>query len=166
MLYNHGPQRHTQLATAAGAKNSLLTLGHCTSIGLDFDYCRRSWQAKHDLTIGGQRMNLNTDRVAGALVAIPGGRIDGLNARDFQEALKAAANEQDTAVIVDFGSVTYISSAGLRAVLVVAKLMRERKASFSLCALSEPIREIFSVSGFDKIIDIHATREDAVADAT
>lgn len=108
-------------------------------------------------------MKLTTDRIEGALVATPGGRIDGLNARDFQEALKSAAGTDEKAVIVDFGGVTYISSAGLRAVLVVAKLMRERKSAFALCALSEPIREIFSVSGFDKIINIHATREEALA---
>ena len=107
-------------------------------------------------------MNLTTDRIEGALVAIPAGRIDGLNARDFQEALKDAAGVEEKQVVVDFGGVTYISSAGLRAVLVVAKLMKERNSVFSLCALSEPIREIFSVSGFDKIISIHATRQEAL----
>lgn len=111
-------------------------------------------------------MDLKTNQEQGALVAAPQGRIDGLNAHDFQEALKAAIGDDDKVVIVDFGAVTYISSAGLRATLVTAKLLRERKASFSLCALSDPIREIFSVSGFDKIIDIHPSKEAALAATT
>lgn len=108
-------------------------------------------------------MNLKTSQEQGALIATPEGRIDGLNAHDFQEALKGAIGKDDKVVIVDFGAVTYISSAGLRATLVTAKLLREQNASFALCALSDPIREIFSVSGFDKIIDIHATKEEALA---
>lgn len=108
-------------------------------------------------------MNLKTSQEQGALIAAPEGRIDGLNAHDFQEALKAAIGEDDKVVIVDFGAVTYISSAGLRATLVTAKLLRERNAAFALCTLSDPIREIFSVSGFDKIINIHASKEEALA---
>ena len=66
-------------------------------------------------------------------------------------------------MVVDLAGLSYISSAGLRAVLLTAKSLSRRSAKFALCSPSKPIREVFEISGFDKIIDIHDTREAAVS---
>ena len=96
------------------------------------------------------------------LIAKAGGRIDGVNARDFENALRESIGEGDGAVIVDLEDLSYISSAGLRAILLIAKTLSQRGAKFALCALSAPIREVFEISGFDKIVAIHGTRREAV----
>lgn len=90
-------------------------------------------------------------------------RVDGTNARDFQVGLEAAIEETDSAVIFDAETLTYISSAGLRAILLVVKSINRRGGKFAVCSLSDPIREIFSISGFDNIIPIEATRDEALA---
>ncbi len=108
-------------------------------------------------------MEINAERQGGTLIAKAAGRIDGVNASDFEQSLQRAIAEDDTAVIVDLAELSYISSAGLRAVLLTAKSLTQRAAKFALCSPSKPIREVFEISGFDKIIAIHDSRDDAIA---
>lgn len=109
-------------------------------------------------------MEISTERVGNALIVMPSeNRVDGTNARDFQVGLEAAIEETDSAVIFDAETLTYISSAGLRAILLVVKSINRRGGKFAVCSLSDPIREIFSISGFDNIIPIEATRDDALS---
>ena len=108
-------------------------------------------------------MDIGVERHDGTLVAIADGRIDGINASAFEQALRNAIGDGDKAVIVDLSGLSYISSAGLRAILLIAKMLSGRSAKFGLCSLSGPIREVFEISGFDKIVDIHASRDEAIA---
>ncbi|MCY3985348.1 MAG: STAS domain-containing protein [Roseovarius sp.] len=108
-------------------------------------------------------MDIRTERENGTMIASVEGRIDGLTARDFEITMKSAISEDDSAVILDLAHVTYVSSAGLRAFLLIAKNLWKREATFLLCDLSEPVQEVFDIAGFDKIIKIIPTRTDAIA---
>ncbi len=108
-------------------------------------------------------MDISTERNGTTLVAMPEGRIDGRNATDFQDSLIGAIQDSDERVVIDLANLIYISSAGLRAVLLIAKSLDQRKAKFGLCSLSVPIREVFEISGFDQIIKIFDTRDEAVS---
>ena len=108
-------------------------------------------------------MDVTTERQDGVLSAQVGGRIDGTNASEFEEAIRTAIEESDRAVIVDFEKLAYISSAGLRAILLTAKSLDNRNANFALCSLSDQIREVFETSGFDKVIAIHSSKAEALA---
>lgn len=108
-------------------------------------------------------METKIEREDGTLVVQVDGRIDGVTAPEFENAIKTAIGESDRAVIVNFESVSYISSAGLRAVLLIAKYLGQRDAKFALYALGELIREVFEISGFDHIIQLRATKEEALA---
>lgn len=107
-------------------------------------------------------MEISVDRVNEVLIAKVEGRIDGANAREFEDALNDAIGEDDSKVLLDFSTLSYISSAGLRVILLIARLLQKRSAAFALCSLSDPIREVFEISGFDKIISIHGTQSEAV----
>ena len=108
-------------------------------------------------------MDVTTERRDGVLTARVEGRIDGSNAVQFEEAVRTAIEESDRAVLIDCEGLSFISSAGLRVVLLTAKTLMGRNAGFALCSLSEPIREVFRISGFDSIVAIHPTREEALA---
>lgn len=108
-------------------------------------------------------MEMTTERQDGVLSALVGGRIDGSNVVAFEEAIRGALEDSDRALIMDFEKLSYISSAGLRAVLMAAKSLWNRNAKFALCSLSDQIREVFEISGFDKIITIHPSRVEALA---
>ncbi len=91
------------------------------------------------------------------------GRVDGTTAREFHEKLDAAVTPEDDAVILDMERLSYISSAGLRVVLIIAKALQRQNSKFAICALSVAIREVFQMSGFDKIIPVHDSRVEALA---
>ncbi len=108
-------------------------------------------------------MSISTEREGTALIAKAEGRVDGANAREFQNALETAVGPDDKAVILDLGSLHYISSAGLRVILLVAKTLQSRNAKLGVCSLSGSIKEVFEISGFDKIIPVYASKQDAVS---
>lgn len=108
-------------------------------------------------------MDVTSQRNENVLTVDVKGRVDGSTAVAFEEAVRNAVVETDRAVIMDFGQLDYISSAGLRVVLLTAKSLQSQDAKLMLCALSDPIREVFKISGFDKLLPIHDTREEAEA---
>ena len=108
-------------------------------------------------------MDVTTARQDGMLSAWVGGRIDGSTAAEFEGTVRTAIEESDRAVIMDFGDLTYISSAGLRVILLIAKSLENQNAKFALCSLSDPILEVFEISGFDKIIALHPSKAEALA---
>ena len=108
-------------------------------------------------------MIIDADRDGGTVVARPTGRIDSSNSRDFQSGLEAAVDESDTALILSFENVDYISSAGMRVLLLTARALRKNRTKIVLCSMNESIRAVFKISGFDKIIDIHDSTAEARA---
>ena len=108
-------------------------------------------------------MGIETERQGDTLIAKTDGRVDGTNAREFQTALEAAIDANDRAVILNMEKLSYISSAGLRVILLTAKVLQGRNTKFAVCSLSEAIQEVFEISGFDKIISIHASQAQAQA---
>ena len=112
---------------------------------------------------GSLLMEVHTERESGALIARAVGRIDGTNAREFESALQAALGKNDSALILDMQSLSYISSAGLRVILMAAKMLQRRGGKFVVCSLSDSINEVFEISGFNRIIPTHETRSEALA---
>ena len=68
-------------------------------------------------------MDISTENRNGALIARAVGRIDGANARDFEAAVQSAISASEGPVIIDCEDLSYISSAGLRAILLIAKTL-------------------------------------------
>ena len=108
-------------------------------------------------------MELKTERDENTLTTTVEGRIDSTNALEFEEAIRTSIVESDRAVIMDLTELAYISSAGLRAILMAAKHLWKQDAKLMLCSLSDSVGEVFEISGFDKIIPIHETRDQALA---
>ncbi len=108
-------------------------------------------------------MELKTQYDSDILIVTPAGRIDGSNAFDFQTAIDSAMADHNAAVIMDLSELTYISSAGLRVILLLAKKLKGQNSSLALCSLASSIMDVFEISGFGKIIPIHSSRSDAVS---
>ena len=108
-------------------------------------------------------MDINTERQENVLILKPQGRIDSANAHDFQQSISAAIGERQSAAVADFEGITYMSSAGLRAILIVAKALRQRGARFALCSMTPVIADVFTISGFSKVISVFDSRAEALA---
>ena len=108
-------------------------------------------------------MAISTSREGQTLIVKTGDRIDGANARELQVDLEAAIEPSDRGLVLDLEDLSYISSAGLRVILLTAKTLRKQNAKLAVCSLSGSVREGFEISGFDKIIPVHDTQVDATA---
>ena len=108
-------------------------------------------------------MDVTIERQDGVLSARVGGCVDSINAIEFKASIRTAIEEGGRAVAMDLEKLYYISSTGLRAVLLIAETLWNRDAKFVPRSLSEPIREVFEISGFDKVITIHPSRVEALA---
>ena len=101
-------------------------------------------------------------RRAGILIALPVGRIDGSKYLECQNILESGIDPDEHAMLLDFAQLGYISSAGLRVCLVVAKKFNQPGKAFGICNLSRSIRDIVTVSGFDQIISLHDSQTAAI----
>ena len=108
-------------------------------------------------------MEIPNENVDGTLILKPTGRIDGQNAVDFQTAIESIVSDSDKSVILELEDLVYISSAGLRVILLLAKTLKSRNAQFAMCSIAGSVKDVFDISGFGKIIATHDTREDALA---
>ena len=108
-------------------------------------------------------MEITAERHGTTLIAKTEGRVDGTNAREFQSALEESLDNSESGVILDMEQLSYISSAGLRVILLMAKTLQGKNTKFAVCSLSSSIQEVFQISGFDKIITVHATQDEALA---
>ena len=99
----------------------------------------------------------------GILLLQPEGRINSLKADSFcAEALRAiVATDHD--VIMDSAGIIYISSAGLRAVLQIARTLNAEGRGFHICNLRPHIQTAFTIIGFHRIMALHPDMESAVA---
>jgi anti-anti-sigma factor len=95
-------------------------------------------------------------------VACVKGRLDALSAPEFEKTLLDLIAAGDRSTVIDFSELDYISSAGLRSILAVAKQMRAQKGELRIAALQAKVKDIFDISGFNSILPIF----DTVATAT
>ena len=108
-------------------------------------------------------MEMTTERRDGVLALAVRGRIDGDSVARFEQAVDAAIAADDRAVVLDLGALHYLSSGGLRAILLIAKTLWEQGGYFVLCSVLESVREALETSGFDRIIAIHPSLNPALA---
>ncbi|HEY0835207.1 MAG TPA: STAS domain-containing protein [Azospirillum sp.] len=108
-------------------------------------------------------MDISEETRNGILVLKPAGRVDSGTAGAFEARLVQAVSNGAASVVVDMAQLAYISSAGLRALLVAAKRARPAGSRIVLAAMSPAIREVFDMSGFTSLFEIHANADDAVS---
>ena len=87
------------------------------------------------------------------------GRLDADSAMDAEKTVTDALGEDMNKLLFDLGALDYLSSAGLRVLLSAAKEVRRRDGKIVLCALTEFVKEIFEVSGFESLIPIEDSVE-------
>ncbi len=108
-------------------------------------------------------MECTEQRDGGVLILAPSGRIDSKTAKEFEAQLLGRIESGEPAVLVDGSRLDFISSAGLRVLLMAAKRQKSASAKFGLFAIRDNIREVLEVSGFDRILPIWPGSAEALA---
>lgn len=93
----------------------------------------------------------------------PKGRIDSATGPVFEKEVLQQIDEGQRRVLLDFTDLVYISSAGLRIILLAAKRMKSVGGRLALCSLNPQIAEVFEISGFSRILDVQPTRDAALS---
>ena len=94
------------------------------------------------------------------IVAITGS-LDSTTAPEAQKSLDAVVAGAKK-VVLDFSSLDYISSAGLRVLLGAAKQLRASGGTLGMFGLNQSVREVFEISGFSSILSIYQSEAEAL----
>ncbi|HLZ84945.1 MAG TPA: STAS domain-containing protein [Caulobacteraceae bacterium] len=107
-------------------------------------------------------MAFGESTVGGAAIVKAGGRIDMSNAEAFRETLVSAVASARNAVIVDMDGVDYISSAGLRALMIAFRAAKSANKAFAVAALRPLVLEIFTISRFNLVFPLYGGVREAL----
>jgi anti-anti-sigma factor len=105
-------------------------------------------------------MDVSIRRYVDVVVVAPVGRLDHATAGALDSALLPLLDPSGSAsagLVLDFTRVDYISSVGLRVLMVAAKQMRGRGARIAVVALQPVVAEIFAISRFHSVLDVFAS---------
>jgi len=91
------------------------------------------------------------------------GRIDLPAARAIEDAITELCDAGRSRIVVDLSEVVYMASAGLAALLTGVRRARLLQGDVRLAAMNARVREVFEMSGFDRVFTIYATLAEAVA---
>ena len=78
---------------------------------------------------------------------------------DFEKKANEALQQPEKNILIDLSQLTYISSAGLRVMLKLAKELSAMKKNLALFGLNEFVSSVFQIAGFDKIFNIHKDKK-------
>lgn len=107
-------------------------------------------------------MEIAESRVGGVLIVAPRGRIDTTTAPALERHLLDRLSGGDVHLVVDFAAIEYISSAGLRVMLALARRIRDARGTLALCGMGEAVRHVFRLAGFLPLFTIADSREAAI----
>ena len=107
-------------------------------------------------------MEINEQKTDQCVIIGITGRLDTTNYNMLEKKLMELIDSHHDKILVECSKMDYISSSGLRILLMALKKITLMKGKFALCGLQENIHEIFEISGFTSIFEIHSTKEDAL----
>jgi len=97
-----------------------------------------------------------------AMIVSVAGRMDTVTAPDFQNKMEEVLGQGQKEILVDFEKLEYISSAGLRAVLMAAKQAKAGGGTFLCCGLRDMVKKVFNISGFSSMIPVFDSVDEAL----
>lgn len=92
------------------------------------------------------------------------GRVDAERAPELEAAGRKILQMPYLKLVINLAAVDYLSSAGLCALLNLMKLAKEKHGRLFVCCPTEPVQKILKMSGFDKILQIRATVQEAITE--
>jgi anti-anti-sigma factor len=107
-------------------------------------------------------MDLTTERVGAVQIVRAAGRLDGESAEAFDVRIQQVVNE-DPRLVLDLAQVIYVSSMGLRSLLVLAKQIKALGGALVLAAIRPRVLDVLDIAGFTPMFAIEPTTDEALA---
>ena len=106
-------------------------------------------------------MEIITREQDGITIIDISGRLDASNSKEAESTILATEGE-GSKVILNLENLEYISSAGLRVLLLSAKKARAGHGKFCIVSLTESVMDVFEISGFSAIFEIADSVEEGM----
>ena len=97
-------------------------------------------------------------------MVLPEGRLDALASPALDDALDSLEAQGARQVVLNLRETGYISSSGLRVILIHARRLRQANGGLNLCCLTDKVARVIQIAGFDAVLSIFAD-EDSAAQA-
>ena len=107
-------------------------------------------------------MELVSEKLGDIVVVKIKGQMDTLTAPDFERKCFSWIDRGETDFAVDLGELEYISSFGIRSILIVAKKLKVGGGQVHFCCLSGMVKKVFSLAGFLSMFPIYDSLEQAL----
>ena len=108
-------------------------------------------------------MEIKTTETGDVSVVDIQGHLDTNTSPEAEAAINALIDAGTSRILIDFGALDYISSAGLRVLLATAKKLKAAGGDLKICSLNDTVQEVFDISGFSSILAVSANQEEALA---
>lgn len=105
-------------------------------------------------------LDITLERDESVACARVGGRLDGDTATEFEENIVKGAHGASV-MVVNMSGVVYLSSAGLRSLIVVANSCHKTGTRIGFSDLTAVVQKVFEVSGFYNLLAVYPTESSA-----
>ncbi len=110
-------------------------------------------------------MELNGYKQDKYFIVKAGGRMDALSAPEFEKSCLEWIQQGESALVVDLAGLEYMSSAGLRSILVVGKKLKSVGGSLAFSSLAPNVAHVFSISSFGAMFKVYGSLEEALGNS-
>jgi anti-anti-sigma factor len=107
-------------------------------------------------------MEISKKKEKDVLVTSVSGRIDAVTAPEFEKNLMESIGAGEKILLLRMNQLEYISSAGLRSILAIAKVLKAKEGKLVFAGLQGPVKDVFKISGFGSIFTIYDNEEEAL----
>ncbi len=108
-------------------------------------------------------MDLQTKIENNAIVVSISGRLDAVTAPEYEKTIRDLIDSGNIYIVVDFEQLDYISSAGLRGLLLMAKLLNTKGGRACLANVKGNVRSVFDMCGFNTVFRMENSVAEALA---
>jgi anti-sigma B factor antagonist len=108
-------------------------------------------------------MDIEVKEVGKVTVVAPRGDVDMAVADEVRRRLTGLVDRGRGRLVLDLGAVMYIDSSGLGALVAAMKHARAAGGDVKVCMLGNDVRSLFEMTRLNKVLSVHATRQEAIA---
>lgn len=107
-------------------------------------------------------LHIEVEEIGKKVVLRLSGRLDAVSSSSLEKKIQALVDEQRFQLLLDFTSVDYLSSAGMRVLLAALKKVKAKQGFLILFSLSDDVDEVVRLAGFDKVFHILPNEKEAL----
>jgi anti-anti-sigma factor len=111
-------------------------------------------------------MEIQKEQVGEVCVVSVNGHLDGTHSTAFFNQVGELIGGTNPKILVDFTGIDFITSAGLRVLLLLVKKADTSGSVFALCGVNDQVRQVLDIVGFTAMFSIHSGRGEGLAALT